>query len=143
MTVTRAGKTATLLRDGRVLFTGGYNCAPAGQDGLWATAELYDPATGTFSPTGSMKAPPLEFHTATLLADGRVLIAGGQSRPQPDRRRRRHPRLHPDRGQPRPAFSQTAEVYDPATGTFSQDRVDEPRSGTITRRRCSRTAGSS
>ena len=48
----RAGKTATLLRDGRVLFAGGYNCGAAGQDGIWASAELYDPATGTFSPTG-------------------------------------------------------------------------------------------
>ena len=55
--VRRASKTATLLRDGRVLFAGGYNCAAAGQDGIWATAEIYDPTTGSFSPTGSMHAP--------------------------------------------------------------------------------------
>jgi WD40 repeat protein len=114
--VHRASKTATLLRDGRVLFAGGYNCAAAGLDGIWATAEIYDPTTGAFSSTGSMHAPR-EFHTATLLADGRVLIAGGLS------------------GAPATTSSvilasfetaetsasvlATAEIYDPATGTFS------------------------
>jgi hypothetical protein len=62
---------AVLLADGRVLVTGG--------DRL-GTAELYDPATGTFSLTGSM-AVPRYGHTATLLGDGTVLIAGGASRP--------------------------------------------------------------
>ena len=82
MTAVRAGSAAALLLDGRVLFTGGYNCAPAGQDGVWASAELYDPATGTFSPTGSM-GTPREFQTATRLADGRVLIAGGYTAASP------------------------------------------------------------
>ena len=82
----RASATATRLHDGRVLFAGGYNCAAAGQDGMWASAELYDPTTGTFSPTGSMAAPRSQ-HTATLLADGRVLIAGGLSGPTADDRR--------------------------------------------------------
>ena len=113
----RGGKTATLLQDGRVLFTGGYNCGRAGQDGIWASAEIYDPATGTFSPTGSM-AKPREFHTATLLTDGRVLIAGGQSGEQP-----------PTTSSAVLASVQTAEssasvlagaeIYDPATGKFS------------------------
>lgn len=59
-------ETATLLADGRVLVTVG--CSTA--------AELYDPATGTFTPTGSL-AEVRGGSTATLLADGRVLIAGG------------------------------------------------------------------
>jgi uncharacterized protein (TIGR03437 family) len=67
MTAVRMGHTATLLKDGRVLITGG--------SGL-ATAELYDPSAGAFLPTGSMAAARLA-HTATLLSDGRVLIAGG------------------------------------------------------------------
>ena len=72
MTTTRSGATATLLADDRVLIVGG-----SGGDG-WpaATAELYDPATCTFSRTGSMPAPRASY-AATLLADGRVLIAGG------------------------------------------------------------------
>jgi hypothetical protein len=49
-------------------------CAPLG--GLWRPAELYDPASGSFSPTGSL-AQLRETHTATLLNDGRVLLAGG------------------------------------------------------------------
>jgi hypothetical protein len=53
-----------------VLIAGGYNA------GYLASAELYNPATGTFTPTGSMntaRAGP----TATLLNNGMVLIAGG------------------------------------------------------------------
>ena len=79
MAAARGLHTATLLVDGRVLIAGG---GPASWNSrVWygqflASAELYDPTTGTFSPTGSM-ATPREDHTATRLADGRVLIAGG------------------------------------------------------------------
>jgi hypothetical protein len=60
-----------LIAGGRVLVAGGTNGS------MWlASAELYDPATGKFSPTGSM-ATARNGYTATLLADGRVLIAGG------------------------------------------------------------------
>ena len=62
-----AGHTATLLPNGQVLVAGG-----ATNTGI---AELYDPATGTWTTTGRGRAR--QDHTATLLSDGRVLVVGG------------------------------------------------------------------
>jgi hypothetical protein len=62
-----------------------------------ASAELYDPSSKTFSPTGSM-ALGRSKHTATLLDSGMVLVAGGGSGP---------------------SSLAGAEIYNPATGTFS------------------------
>jgi hypothetical protein len=96
MTDGRSEHTATLLNTGQVLITGGYNYATAGIQNYLATAELYDPLTGRFTATGSMNAARA-WHTATLLANGKVLIDGGgagDSEPSP-------------------------ELYDPATGMFS------------------------
>jgi hypothetical protein len=82
--------TSTLLNNGKVLITGGSN------------AKLYDPATGTFTATGAYADLVSEYPlTTTLLADGRVLIIGCAD----------------DNCQYAPADA--AQLYDPATGTFS------------------------
>ena len=80
----RASHTATLLGDGRVLVTGGYqdytNPDTAFATALASaqtTAEVWDPATGTWSPTVTTMSSKRAGHTATLLADGRVLLIGG------------------------------------------------------------------
>jgi hypothetical protein len=69
----RAFQTSTTLKDGTVLVIGG-------EDGIapLATAELYDPTTGSFSPTGNMMNAR-QSHTATLLNDGTVLVTGGSN----------------------------------------------------------------
>jgi hypothetical protein len=102
MTTPRFGHTATLLADGRVLIVGGYTDENAVEvpRARTASAELYDPASGTFRPTGNMIVPRAN-HTATLLPDGRVLIAGG---------------VAVDYGVSAWA---SAELYDPTTGTFA------------------------
>ena len=97
ISTSRTGHTATLLPDGEVLIAGGYDAAGFSL----ASAELYDPTTGKFRLTGSMAVVRTN-HTATLLRDGRVLIAGGFDAS----------------GAPENAYS-SAELYDPASGTFS------------------------
>ena len=92
----RIGHTATLLSDGRVLVAGGFNASKR-----LASAELYDPRSGSWTATGSMLEARSN-HTATLLADGRVLVASGA--------------LDPPGGS---IFAQHAELYDPDTGTWS------------------------
>jgi len=93
MAEVRFGHAATLLRDGSVLVAGGFNFEGVGGPGALATAELYDPATGTWTATGSMNAGRAKY-TATPLLDGSVLVVG----------------LGP------PA---SAELYDPARGTWA------------------------
>jgi uncharacterized protein (TIGR03437 family) len=104
MTTPRMGHTATLLENGKVLIAGGYQNVPGGQNCQGSlhgplgdlecvtalnSAELYDPNTGTFSPTGQMANSGLG-HSATLLPNGKVLIHWGSS----------------------------AEIYDPSSGLF-------------------------
>src|SRR5437773_5331937 len=67
----RSQHTATLLPNGKVLVAGG-----GGINGSLASAELYDPASGTWAATGRLATARLE-HTATLLPNGKVLVAGG------------------------------------------------------------------
>ena len=98
MTTPRSDHTATLLNDGTVLILGGtgYSAAQNSFYGL-TSAEVYDPQAGTFTAVGSLHYPR-RAHTATLLADGRVLVTGGADDCQ---------------------STNTAEIYDPATQTFS------------------------
>jgi hypothetical protein len=74
MSVPRMNHTATRLLDGRVLVTGGVSLTAGGQS--LTESEIYDPATGSFSMTGSLHVGRRR-HTATLLPDGRVLVVGG------------------------------------------------------------------
>lgn len=89
MASARSGQTATLLPDGKVLVAGGGT----------ASAELYNPATRTFSATGHMSVPRTHA-TATLLRSGKVLVAGGLLR-----------------GKTQLA---SAELYDPVTGNWAR-----------------------
>ncbi len=75
MAEVRFGHTATLLRDGSVLVAGGFNGEGAGGPGALASAELYDPANGTWTASGNMNAGRAKY-TATLLLDGNVLVVG-------------------------------------------------------------------
>jgi hypothetical protein len=78
MPVAPLGQTATVLPDGRVLATGGKEYG--GPEAVhFSNAELYDPVTGTWMAIDAM-AVARDGHTATLLPDGRVLIAGGEAR---------------------------------------------------------------
>jgi hypothetical protein len=98
----RRGYSATLLRDGRVLVTGGFDDLEVGVGMGMSSALLYDPVSATFSPTGSMTTAR-GGHSAVLLKDGRVLIADGIAGACCE-----------------PIRVVSAELYDPATGTFSR-----------------------
>jgi hypothetical protein len=75
-TAARVAHTATLLPNGKVLIAGGADSYDA-VEGFYAApqAEFFDPASATFTPAGSIYC---DFHTATLLLDGDVLLAGGE-----------------------------------------------------------------
>jgi hypothetical protein len=87
----RCGFASAVLQDGRVLVTGGGSTS--------APAEIYDPATGVFSDVGAPQYPASFSSTASTLANGSVLVAGG--------------------GSENLRNSPWAELFDPATGTFA------------------------
>lgn len=106
----RSGHTATLLPDGKVLLAGGMERA-AGDEINTDTAELFDPQSNTCRLVGRMHARRAG-HTAVLLPNGDVLLAGGF-----------------DQG----TVLDSAELYQPATGRFTP-------TGTMNARRSGHTA---
>lgn len=77
MSVRRYGHTLTLLPDGRVLAAGGED--PMGDNYLlYSSTEIFDPETNTWSP-GPELSQPRSSHSATLMPDGSILLAGGIS----------------------------------------------------------------
>jgi WD40 repeat protein len=115
MQVARLYASATLLANGKVLIAGGMPCDDAdGSRGL-ASAELYDPETGTFTMTGALTIPR-DLPVATLLKDGIVLVVGGDN---PGTGGCTTPYKNPS------SMSHlTADMYDPTTGKFT--RVGSP-----------------
>jgi hypothetical protein len=109
MHTARQDATATLLKNGKVLIAGGaaYSNAMAT---VYASAELYDPATGNFTNTGSMGAARADA-TAVALSDGRVLIAGGEGCKNPKDCRNINAESI--------GGLASAEIYDPTTGKFT------------------------
>jgi hypothetical protein len=109
MTTPRADQSAAALQDGRVLIAGGTTNANVG--GVTSSAEIYDPNAQSFTATGSMMVPR-QGATATVLNDGRVLLAGGVQ----------------NIGF-RSELS-SAELYDPVAGTFTATgSMQTPREG--------------
>jgi hypothetical protein len=94
MSTARTAHTATVLQSGKVLIAGGDACLFSNYYGdcPLSSAEVYDPGLGTFVTTGSMSVSRV-FHTATLLANGKVLVSGGHDA--------------------------SAELYDPTSGAFT------------------------
>ena len=111
MSIVRIGHTATLLKNGKVLVTGG-GPFPV-QNGIppyaLASAELFDPTSGTFTPTTGSMSVGRYGHTATLLNNGTVLVTGGDNGlgalPTAD------------------LFDPTSETFTPTTGNMSVARV--------------------
>jgi N-acetylneuraminic acid mutarotase len=101
MTTGRGNHTMTVLPDGRVLIAGGGIAEPDwGPMVVLSSAEIFDPATNKFTPTGSMAVKRYK-HGAVLLPDGKVLVVAGS-----------------DERQLQGLYTE-AELYDPATGKFS------------------------
>jgi len=112
MPIPRANHTATLLPNGQVLIAGGFSANVVPSPAL-NTAELYDPTANTFTPLTARMASRRTNHTATLLANGQVLITGGQ--------------IDSNDGD----GNNSAELYNPLTQTFTAmtATMTSPRGG--------------
>jgi hypothetical protein len=112
MIETRFGESATLLPSGNVLVVGG-NPQFSRRGLSRATAELYDPSTGRWTLTGSMREAR-EGHAAVRLENGQVLVLGGSNA-----------------SDARPArLLSSAELYDPSTGIWTETgHLKSARSG--------------
>jgi N-acetylneuraminic acid mutarotase len=96
MAVSRWEHTATLLPNGKVLVAGGSTNGSSAD--VTASTELFDPATGTWTPTGSLSTGR-SLHQATLLPNGKVLVSGGMDRND--------------------EVLALTELYDPVSGTWA------------------------
>ena len=104
LSIPRRDHTATLLPDGKVLVAGGSSLAT---NLYWfdlTSAELYEPTLGTWKVTGSLNTRR-EWHRATLLSTGKVLVAGGYTF---------------DSTNLTDIYLSSAELYDPATGAWTE-----------------------
>lgn len=132
MNFARANANAVLLPDGTILVVGGQRA------GKWNftdpdpvfEAEVFDPATATFTPTAPMQFPRQYHSVVVLLADGRVLCAGGVDPPHPTERDQRQMEVfspgYLDMG-PRPTITNM-----PASATYgSTITVDTPDAGDV------------
>jgi len=95
----RMKHTATLLTDGKVLVVGGTDTL-GGSVPAVSTAEVFDPVANNWVATPALSEPRMG-HTATKLADGKVLVIGGAPGTQAD-------------------ASSTAELYDPSANTWTK-----------------------
>lgn len=107
----RDGHTATVLQNGKVLMVGGLGKLDSAEGGNLASVELYDPATGKFAATGSLVAARFA-HSATLLQNGRVLIAGGRGNAVASKE-------GVSKFFSNDEVLDSAELYDPVTGKFA------------------------
>jgi len=109
MSACRVSPSFSLLASGKVLLTGGIGCLGNSQ----ATAEVFDPSKGGGWTTVASMHHPRWGHTAVTLDDGRILVMGGRESPV---------------GAPTETVSTSAEIYDPATDTWTETgSMNEPR----------------
>lgn len=131
---TQRAAPAVLLANGNVLIAGGSTCDNYGNCFSLNSAEIYNPVSGTFSSAGNMQAER-DGQTMTLLADGNVLIAGGEScipggggggsssknlaKPLSGGAHLAYASFTPVTNSVTCTVLASAEIYDPQTGTFS------------------------